>query len=249
MKRRDSLKTLFAALATAGLPLTLHAVASGKRDRFGGWTGRKFKATGFFRVEKDERWWLVTPEGHAFLSFGINHLYPDLFRQKYNRESWQKRLGVEKLENWSQFAPALRTCVHDRCGDAEDATAFETCKATRCMPRTERWSIAPTSVRYDAEAGTVQIQARTRHVTAVADGEEMVRAREAFVGVTVVTTEGEEIDLAVQTLFPGRLSEDLMFLAEVGPGVQDILFGVWDRKIEPCDSTRSGCQVGEVAGA
>ena len=42
-------------------------------DRFGGWTGKRFKATGFFRLEKDERWWLVTPEGNAFLSFGINH--------------------------------------------------------------------------------------------------------------------------------------------------------------------------------
>ena len=38
-------------------------------DRFGGWTGKRFKATGFFRLEKDERWWLVTPEGNAFLSF------------------------------------------------------------------------------------------------------------------------------------------------------------------------------------
>jgi len=77
------------------------------RDRFGGWTGKKFEATGFFRVEKDQRWWIVTPEGNAFLSFGINHLYPDLFQQEYNREAWRKRLGLENM-NWSQFAPALR---------------------------------------------------------------------------------------------------------------------------------------------
>ncbi len=43
-----------------------------KLDCFGGWTGKKFKATGFFRVEKDKRWWLVFPEGNAFLSWGIN---------------------------------------------------------------------------------------------------------------------------------------------------------------------------------
>jgi len=39
-------------------------------DRFGGWMGKRFAATGFFRVEKDDRWWLVSPEGNAFLSFG-----------------------------------------------------------------------------------------------------------------------------------------------------------------------------------
>ena len=71
----------------------------------------------FFRVEKDDRWWLVTPEGHAFLSFGINHLYPDLFRQEYNRGSWQKQLGVEKLEDWSRFAPALRAWFLQTCHD------------------------------------------------------------------------------------------------------------------------------------
>ena len=64
-----------------------------ERDQYGGWTGKKFEATGFFRVEKDERWWLVTPEGNAFLSFGINHLHPHLWKQDYNREAWQKALG------------------------------------------------------------------------------------------------------------------------------------------------------------
>jgi len=28
-----------------------------------------FEATGYFRMEKDERWWMVTPDGNAFLSF------------------------------------------------------------------------------------------------------------------------------------------------------------------------------------
>ena len=57
-------------------------------DRFGGWKGKKFKATGFFRVEKDERWWLVTPEGNAFLSFGINHIHPYALRRPHNRNAW-----------------------------------------------------------------------------------------------------------------------------------------------------------------
>ena len=65
------------------------------RDQYGGWTGLQFTATGYFRTEKTDRWWLVTPEGNAFLSFGINHLYPDLWKQPYNQQAWLNRLGVE----------------------------------------------------------------------------------------------------------------------------------------------------------
>ena len=46
------------------------------RDQYGGWTaGPKLESTGFFRAAKHNgRWWLVTPEGHLFLSFGVNSL-------------------------------------------------------------------------------------------------------------------------------------------------------------------------------
>ncbi len=42
-------------------------------DRYGGWRGRAFAATGRFRVEKDAdgRWWFVSPDGHAFFSHGV----------------------------------------------------------------------------------------------------------------------------------------------------------------------------------
>ena len=43
-------------------------------DRFGGWAaGPQMKATGFFRTEKvDGKWWLVDPDGHLFISHGVN---------------------------------------------------------------------------------------------------------------------------------------------------------------------------------
>ena len=43
-------------------------------DRFGGWAkGPQLKATGHFRTEKvDQKWWLVTPEGHLFFSVGLD---------------------------------------------------------------------------------------------------------------------------------------------------------------------------------
>jgi hypothetical protein len=43
-------------------------------DQYGGWSeGPQLSATGYFRAEKREgKWWLVTPEGHLFWSFGID---------------------------------------------------------------------------------------------------------------------------------------------------------------------------------
>ncbi|NKB66144.1 MAG: hypothetical protein GKR89_03700 [Candidatus Latescibacteria bacterium] len=83
-------------------------------DQFGGWTGKKFEATGFFRVEKDGRWWLVSPEGNAFLSFGINHLHAEFWRQDYNRQAWQQRLGLSDLHS-DQFEPALKAWFLETC--------------------------------------------------------------------------------------------------------------------------------------
>ena len=44
------------------------------RDDYGGWAdGPTLPATGFFTTTKrDGRWWLVTPKGHLFLSFGMD---------------------------------------------------------------------------------------------------------------------------------------------------------------------------------
>ena len=94
MKRRDFLRISAAAAAgraTLGSNHLLGQTAN-TYDRYGGWTGKRFEATGYFRVEKDDRWWLVTPEGNAFLSWGINHLYPDLHMQEYNKEAWRKKI-------------------------------------------------------------------------------------------------------------------------------------------------------------
>lgn len=42
-------------------------------SQFGGFKRLKFKSTGFFHTHFDnKRWWLVDPEGHAFLSNGID---------------------------------------------------------------------------------------------------------------------------------------------------------------------------------
>ena len=46
--------------------------------RFGGWKKKQFKGTGFFRTQHDgTRWWLVDPDGYAFLSVGIDCIGPN----------------------------------------------------------------------------------------------------------------------------------------------------------------------------
>jgi hypothetical protein len=50
-------------------------LSAAPKDRcaYGGFAGTQAKATGYFRVEQaDGRWWFVDPDGHLFLSTGIN---------------------------------------------------------------------------------------------------------------------------------------------------------------------------------
>jgi len=100
--RREFLKrATFAGMGAlygmAGQAGGVNKMAENDRDRFGGWRARKFEATGFFRTEHDgERWWLVTPEGNAFLSFGINHYHAGWWAQDYNRDHWTGTFGAQR---------------------------------------------------------------------------------------------------------------------------------------------------------
>lgn len=117
MKRRDFIRLASASALSSsvlGNSSLYGALHTAKLDRYGGWTGKKFKATGFFRVEKDGRWWIVTPEGNAFLSWGINHLHTDLWQQEYNREAWQKKLDLKDLRG-PEFNSALRKWFFGIC--------------------------------------------------------------------------------------------------------------------------------------
>jgi hypothetical protein len=54
---------------------------------YGGFTGTKTEATGFFRVEKkDGRWWFVDPDGHHFLSLGADVVRPEMVTPATGRE-------------------------------------------------------------------------------------------------------------------------------------------------------------------
>ncbi len=56
----------------------------------------------------------MSPEGNAFLSFGINHLHPELWKQPYNRAAWRSRLDLEDL-GAGEFDGALRNWFLKTC--------------------------------------------------------------------------------------------------------------------------------------
>lgn len=80
-------------------------------DFYGGSEGRRFEATGYFRLERaNDRWWMVDPDGGAFVTVGLNHAdesnlkYPhnaDVWRKKYgSREKWIREGVVKDLKDW-----------------------------------------------------------------------------------------------------------------------------------------------------
>lgn len=60
------------------LPLLLTLVTlaqAADTDRYGGWTKLKGEKTGYFHTQQIEgRWWLVTPDGNAFFSKGVDNV-------------------------------------------------------------------------------------------------------------------------------------------------------------------------------
>ena len=94
--RRMFLKSLASFFAVLNLRAGSSAMM-GPIDRYGGLKSMRFKASSFFRTEWDgDRWWLVTPEGHAFISFGVNHYHASWWAQDHNRAYWVKRFQAKR---------------------------------------------------------------------------------------------------------------------------------------------------------
>ncbi len=141
----------------------------------------------------------------------------------------------------SAYAGAEASCLQARCADAADADAFGACRADRCGHTAAVWTVNPTLLRYDA--GTVTMSVAVGVTPGLYGDVPEPTPGETWLGATVLTTKGEEIDMAVHTVFPDRLGEPFTFSSEVGPDVDVVIVGLWGKKIEPCDSTRSGCQM------
>lgn len=72
-------------------------------DRFGGWKEIASKGTGFFRVEQIEgRWWFITPEGHGFISKGVNSFW---YRKTMLKEDLGllRSFGLNTIGAWAKI--------------------------------------------------------------------------------------------------------------------------------------------------
>ncbi len=135
--------------------------------------------------------------------------------------------------------PQATACFEAACVDADDAAA---CFEAQCPQRQESIALTPQKVRWDQEQGLFFLEAHVEYTPAGWGSVDMPREEPLFVGVTLITPEGEELDLAIATRFPGAFDEPFFISSEVDKPVQDLIVGVWDRKIEPCESERPGCK-------
>jgi hypothetical protein len=86
------------------------------RDEFGGWTkGPTMDATGYFSTAKARgRWWLVSPSGHLFLSFGIDAIRmgePTIVRPRSEMFAWLPASGEPLAKHYSKVSSVLRSLL------------------------------------------------------------------------------------------------------------------------------------------
>jgi hypothetical protein len=97
-------------------------------------------------------------------------------------------------------------------------------------------AVEPVSITWDAARSSIAVEAKLVGAALA------TRAEPIYVGVTVVTTEGKEVDLLVSTLFPGSLEQPLLFSTELPNTPRHVLIGAWNTKVEPCAVDRPGCK-------
>lgn len=103
-------------------------------DRFGGWKAISFGPSPYFRTHHDgARWWLVTPEGHAFLSLGACVVRPDgdtervTGRQPYGENVLAKHGSVDgwMAETRKRYADwGLNTLGNWSCAELRDSIPY-----------------------------------------------------------------------------------------------------------------------------
>ncbi|MBN1346738.1 MAG: beta-agarase [Phycisphaerae bacterium] len=78
-------------------------------DKFGGWKAIRFEPGRFFRTHHDgQRWWLVTPEGHAFLSIGVGTIHSRGERGRVSRRRPYHESVLAKHGNLDAWATSTR---------------------------------------------------------------------------------------------------------------------------------------------
>jgi len=112
-----SLRSVYFVLAclTSAISFADATATPNDRDVYGGWKNLRFESTGFFNVSvRGGIWWLVTPQGNAFISKGVNHVsfradhapklgyspYQRAVQNKYGSQDAWARAVVNQLRDW-----------------------------------------------------------------------------------------------------------------------------------------------------
>jgi hypothetical protein len=107
--------------------------ADADRDPYGGWTDLKGKRTGFFHTQEIAgRWWLITPDGNAFFSKGVNSV--NLAGAGGDDEEKAAKGDAAKADAWAaQTADRLRSWHLNTagCWSAEKLAAHHIAVALR----------------------------------------------------------------------------------------------------------------------
>ncbi len=133
--------------------------------------------------------------------------------------------------------PLQRECLVRHCAEVAD---LETCRAESCPRHETAWSLTPSTIGYDGQV--IFLDAAVRYQAPGWGDVREPRTSPVFAGVTLVKADGEELDLAVQTRFEDSLEDPFFMSAEVGPDIEYVIMGLWDHKLEPCESERPGCK-------
>lgn len=174
LRARDAAEAAALAAHPCGIP---------DSDRFGGWAaGPQRAATGFFRVEKiDGKWWLVDPDGHLFISHGVNMGWNYTSTAVTYREHWFERLPPRTGETKAFWRHVTQIAQRNFYGDPAhvpyDAFSFSTYNLflkygadwrakdiDRVVRRQRAWGINTTT---GTDAGLLKHPQRVPYVTAI----------------------------------------------------------------------------------
>ncbi|MBT3223180.1 MAG: hypothetical protein HN348_29250, partial [Proteobacteria bacterium] len=136
-------------------------------------------------------------------------------------------------------SPVERACLEKHCLAADNKVE---CRARKCAQEDGVWGLVAERILWDGESQTIHIEAHVDYEQQKYGDEEVPRETPVYVGVTLVTPEGREIDLAVQTRFEDDIDAPFFLSAGQDSQIQNVILGLWDRKVEPCESERPGCK-------
>lgn len=104
--------TLFAIVKTCSFGEAI----TNQYNKYGGWNELKTNQSSFFRVEKiDGVWWIIDPDGHAFISKGVSHIswsadyapslgyspYERIMKEKYGDINKWAEIAIKRLWGWN----------------------------------------------------------------------------------------------------------------------------------------------------